>query len=35
MILGAYVTWLTSSAFQHYLPALFPGTSFSPWGSLS
>ena len=28
MILGAYVTWLTSSAFQHYLPALFPGYFF-------
>ena len=28
MILGAYVTWLTSSAFQQYLPALFPGYFF-------
>jgi len=35
MILGAYVTWLTSSAFQHYLPPLFPGYFFSPWCSLS
>src|ERR1700731_1305233 len=28
MILGAYVTWLTSNAFQHYLPSLFPGYFF-------
>src|SRR5258708_1161095 len=28
MILGAYVTWMTSSAFQHYLPSLFPGYFF-------
>src|SRR5712671_4288550 len=28
MILGAYVTWLTSSAFQHYLPSLFTGYFF-------
>ena len=24
MILGAYVTWMTSNAFQQYLPSLFP-----------
>src|SRR5690606_360254 len=24
MILGAYVTWMTSNAFQSFLPALFP-----------
>ena len=24
MILGAYVTWMTSNAFQHFAPALFP-----------
>src|SRR5207237_8215855 len=28
MILGAYVTWMTSNAFQHYLPSLFPGYFF-------
>src|ERR1700704_732036 len=28
MILGAYVTWMTSSAFQQYLPSLFPGYFF-------
>src|SRR5207253_852456 len=28
MILGAYVTWMTSNAFQHYLPGLFPGYFF-------
>src|SRR6201747_3201347 len=28
MILGAYVTWMTSSTFQHYLPSLFPGYFF-------
>jgi len=28
MILGAYVTYFTSQAFQHYLPALFPGYFF-------
>src|SRR4030088_1846480 len=28
MILGAYVTWLTSNAFQHYLPSLFSGYFF-------
>ena len=28
MILGAYVTWLTSNAFQEYLPSLFPGYFF-------
>jgi urea transport system permease protein len=28
MILGAYVTWLTSSAFQAYLPSLFAGYFF-------
>ena len=28
MILGAYVTWLTSSAFQAYLPSLFSGYFF-------
>src|SRR5206468_5018118 len=25
MILGAYVTWMTSNVFQHYLPSLFSG----------
>src|SRR3989440_9325798 len=28
MILGAYVTWMTSNAFQHYLPSLFSGYFF-------
>ncbi len=28
MILGAYVTWMTSNLFQHYLPSLFPGYFF-------
>src|SRR5437868_13827754 len=28
MILGAYVTWMTSNAFQHYLTSLFPGYFF-------
>ena len=28
MILGAYVTWMTSNAFQRYLPSLFPGYFF-------
>ena len=28
MILGAYVTWMTSSAFQQYLPSLFGGYFF-------
>src|SRR2546430_12664673 len=28
MILGAYVTWMTSSAFQQYAPSLFPGYFF-------
>src|SRR6202166_1888296 len=28
MILGAYVTWMTSNAFQHYLPLLFPAYFF-------
>src|SRR3954468_17103057 len=28
MILGAYVTWMTSNTFQHYLPSLFPGYFF-------
>ena len=28
MILGAYVTWMTSNVFQHYLPALFAGYFF-------
>src|ERR1700736_4415205 len=28
MILGAYVTWMTSNAFQHFLPSLFPGYFF-------
>ena len=28
MILGAYVTWMTSNAFQSFLPALFPGYFF-------
>ena len=28
MILGAYVTWMTSNAFQQYLPSLFPGYFF-------
>src|SRR5215468_11533610 len=28
MILGAYVTWMTSNAFQEYLPSLFPGYFF-------
>src|ERR1700732_2491084 len=28
MILGAYVTWMTSNAFQHYLPSLFAGYFF-------
>jgi urea transport system permease protein len=28
MILGAYVTWMTSNAFQHYFPVLFPGYFF-------
>jgi urea transport system permease protein len=31
MILGAYVTWMTSNFFQAYLPELFPATSSSPW----
>src|SRR6201990_1052737 len=28
MILGAYVTWMTSNGFQQYAPALFPGYFF-------
>ena len=28
MILGAYVTWMTSNVFQHYLPGLFAGYFF-------
>ena len=28
MILGAYVTWMTSNAFQQYLPSLFSGYFF-------
>src|ERR1700750_1514184 len=28
MILGPYVTWMTSNAFQQYLPSLFPGYFF-------
>src|ERR1700685_1286962 len=28
MILGAYVTWMTSNAFQTYLPSLFSGYFF-------
>src|ERR1700741_692482 len=28
MILGAYVTWMTSNAFQQFLPSLFPGYFF-------
>src|ERR1700755_3718527 len=28
MILGAYVTWMTANAFQHFLPSLFPGYFF-------
>src|ERR1700753_4415563 len=28
MILGAYVSWMTSNAFQQYLPSLFPGYFF-------
>jgi hypothetical protein len=28
MILGAYVTWMTSNAFQQYAPSLFPGYFF-------
>src|SRR5258705_7493366 len=28
MILGAYVTWMTSNLFQTYLPGLFPGYFF-------
>src|SRR5437879_2216847 len=28
MILGAYVTWMTSNVFQHYLPSLFSGYFF-------
>ena len=28
MILGAYVTWMTSNAFQHVMPMLFPGYFF-------
>jgi len=28
MILGAYVTWMTSNLFQHYLPSLFNGYFF-------
>ena len=28
MILGAYVTWMTSNAFQQYLPTLFSGYFF-------
>src|SRR3954469_2802901 len=28
MILCAYVTWMTSNAFQQYLPSLFPGYFF-------
>ncbi len=28
MILGAYVTWMTSNGFQQYLPSLFPGYFF-------
>ena len=29
MILGAYVTWMTSNVFQHYLPGCFPAISSS------
>src|ERR1700755_2838850 len=28
MSLGAYVTWMTSNAFQQFLPSLFPGYFF-------
>ena len=35
MILGAYVTWLTSSAFQPICRRCFPATSFSRWSSHS
>src|ERR1700757_354726 len=28
MILGAYVTWMTSNTVQHFAPALFPGYFF-------
>src|SRR6201998_2306555 len=28
MILGPYVTWRPYNAFQHFLPALFPGYFF-------
>lgn len=28
MILGTCVTWMTSNAFQQYLPSLFPGYFF-------
>src|SRR5437660_5499429 len=28
MILGAYVTWMTSNAFQHVMPLLFPAYFF-------
>src|SRR6195952_5623170 len=28
MILGAYVTWMTSGVFQQYAPSLFPGYFF-------
>ena len=31
MILGAYVTWLTSNTFQHYCLRCFPAISFSRW----
>src|SRR5215469_9207651 len=34
MILGAYVTWMTSNAFQHVAPALFPGYFFVASGAL-
>src|ERR1700722_10377869 len=28
MILGAYVTWMTSNTFQHFMPSLFAGYFF-------
>src|SRR5437762_14147080 len=28
IILGAYVTWMTSNVFQHYLPSLISGYFF-------
>ena len=35
MILGAYMTFLSSHLFQTYPPGLSPATSSSPWWSRS